>query len=91
MLSGGAQLYGNRSLPASLVSLAPGESIHVLTRVAFPRLSDAESSSAGPFVAHAVLNDQVIGLVDGQIFENTQEFGSAVSAEYSPKSLERIS
>jgi hypothetical protein len=89
VLTGGARLYGNRTFAGTLVSLAPGESIRVLARVAFPNLSGAEQSGSGPFVAHAVLNDRVTSLVDGQIFENTQEFGSAISAEYSPKSLFR--
>src|SRR5947209_8282607 len=42
---GGADLYGNASIPATLVNLAPGESIRVLTRVALGR------SGSEPIVA----------------------------------------
>jgi hypothetical protein len=85
---GGADLYGRDSIPGTLITLAPGESIRVLTRVALPRNS-APNSGAGVFVAGAILNGETIKIVNGQTVSDMQEIGSAGSSEYTPEALFR--
>jgi hypothetical protein len=86
-LSGGAELYGSRDWPGTLVSIVPGESVRVLTRVALPPILNADRASETIFIAHAVMDDQAIHTVDGQTIEDTKELGSATSAEYTPHSF----
>jgi hypothetical protein len=87
ILPGGADLYGNRAFPGTLVTLAPGKSVRVLTRVALPLVLVADQTSTAVFVAHAVLNDETIRTVDGQTLVDGQEIGSATSPPYTLKSL----
>ena len=81
MLAGGARLYGSEAFPSTLVMLASQKSLRILARVTVPPVL-ADHSSEAVFVAHAVLIDQTIGVVGGQISEDTKEIGSAVSPEY---------
>ncbi len=85
-LSKTTDLYGSRMSPETLVKLAPGESIRVLTILVLPR--DPHTSEAGEtFVAHAVLDSETIRNINGQTVSNTQELGSASSIEYASRSL----
>ncbi len=81
VLAGGARLYGSEAFPSTLVMLASQKSLRILARVTLPPVL-ADHSSEAVFVAHAVLNDQTMGMVGGQISEDTKEIGSAVSPEY---------
>ena len=86
VLRGGAQLYGNRSSPGTLVQLAPGDSIRVLAKVGLKPQSAREDRQA-VFVAHAVLNDERIRQVNTEAIMDSQEIGSATSSEYTPESF----
>jgi hypothetical protein len=90
-LPGGADLYGSRAWPATLVSLAPGESIRVLARVTLPPIRITDQANAIAFFAHGVLDNQTINTVDDRTVEDTQEIGSATSPEYTAQSLLRLS
>jgi hypothetical protein len=87
IVTGGAQLYGSRAIPETLVKLAPGESIHVLAKVELKSHSSDGNSSV--FVAHAVLNDETVRQTDGETVMDSQEIGSAASSEYTPESLSK--
>ena len=82
---GGVELYGNRGWPGTLMSLAPGESVRVLARVALPPIPIPDQDSGMVFVGHAILDNQAVHTVDGQTFEDTQEIGSATSTEFTPQ------
>src|SRR5258708_25047162 len=56
ILEGGAVLYGSSKLPETMVTLAPGDSIRVLTRVALPQVPPSGPDT--PFVASAMLNNE---------------------------------
>jgi hypothetical protein len=86
ILPGGADLYGSPRLPETLTTLAPGDSVRVLTRVALPRVPSAEEGTV-VFVASAMLNNERIKTVNGQIVSDLQEIGSASSPEYTLESL----
>jgi hypothetical protein len=73
---GGADLYGSVSVPATVVTLAPGDSIRVLTKVA---MSGSESET---FVATASLNNETLRTVKGELLLESQEIGFATSGEY---------
>ena len=90
MLSGGANLYGSRTSPETLVKLAPGESIRVLTRAALQQASSLEGTGEGVFVGHAVLDEEIVKTSNGETFEDTQEVGSATSGEYTLQSLSKV-
>jgi len=85
ILSGSAHLYGSDAVPGTLLSLATGESIRVLLRVAFAK----SSTSVGEvvFVGHATLNNEAIKMVNGQTVLQFQEIGSAASPEYTPEAI----
>jgi hypothetical protein len=83
---GGADLYGSAAFPGTLVNLAPGDSIRVLTRVALPEGGDA-APGAETFDASASLVNQTLKTVNGQIVSDSQEVGFARSPEYTPQSL----
>jgi hypothetical protein len=85
ILSGSAHLYGSDAVPGTLLSLATGESIRVLLRVAFAK----SSTSVGEvvFVGHATLNNEAIKMVNGQTVLEFQEIGSAASPEYTSEAL----
>ncbi len=80
LLPGGADLYGNRAFPDSLVRLGPGDSMRVLTRVALPTKGEA-------FVADIMLIDQSVKIVGGEGLTETNLVGSATSQEYTLQSL----
>jgi len=86
---GGADLYGSAALAGTLVSLAPGDSIRVLTRVALPEVC-GEASNTETFDASASLVNQTIKTVNGQVLSDSQEVGFARSAEYTLQSLLKL-
>jgi|SRR5271166_3826877 len=85
ILPGGADLYGSQKLPGTLLVLAPGESIHVFTRVALPSFRALQLEAV--FVADVILNDETIRSVDGRDFSDMREIGSASSEEYTSQRL----
>jgi hypothetical protein len=85
ILLGQVSLYGSDSVAGSLVVLAPGESMQVLSKVAFPP-GDAERGSF-VFVGHAMLGNETVKAANGQTLSETQEIGSASSSEYSAAAL----
>jgi hypothetical protein len=86
ILPGGADLCGRNAFPGTLIALAPGESIRVLTRVALPHIS-IPGPGARVFVADAILNRETIKIVNGQTVSDMQEIGLASSPEYTPEDL----
>jgi hypothetical protein len=84
-LAGGAHLYGNEALLGTLFTLAPGRSVRVLTRVAVPPISATDQDGTVAFVAHVMLDEETISMVDGQPFTDSHEIGSAQSLEYPPQ------
>ena len=87
---GGADLYGSAAFPGTLVNLAPGDSIRVLTRVALPEGGDA-APGAETFDASASLVNQTLKTVNGQIVSDSQELdlrGARVHAAVSPQIAE---
>ncbi len=80
-LPGGARLYGNDE-SATLVALAPGDSIRVCAKVALSPATAVDQSSTVVFVAHAMLVDETVTAVDGKPFMDGFEVGSAKSPEY---------
>jgi hypothetical protein len=89
ILQGGADLYGSTSFPETLVSLAPGDSIRALTRIALPEARDAGPDAAISFIASASLNDETIRIVNGEILSDIRNLGFASSQEYTSDSLLR--
>jgi hypothetical protein len=85
---GGAELYGSAEFPESLVSLAPGDSIRVLTLVALPE-AGGEAPNAEGIDASASLSNQTIRTLNGQLVSDSQEIGFARSQEYTIDSLLR--
>jgi hypothetical protein len=89
MLPGGAELYGNEE-SATLVTLAPGESLRVRAKVALPHVPRAGQKSAPVLVAHAVLSEKTVTTVEGKSFMDcTQDLGYARSPEYTLEALLR--
>lgn len=84
ILPGGADLYGSASVPATLVTLAPGDSVRVLTRVTLPR------SESEPLVATASLDDQTLRIVKGELVLDSEDAGFAASTEFTLGSLLQI-
>lgn len=84
---GGADLYGTTSVPATLINLAPGNSIRVLARVALPELSISGPGQA--FDASASLVNETITMTKGQILSDSKEIGFARSPDYTIESLPR--
>jgi len=90
MLSGRSDLYGNLNSPETLVDLAPGESIRVLTRVALPQDSSSEGTGEETLVGHAVLENEVVKTNNGSTSADSQEVGSVISAGYTLRSLSKV-
>jgi hypothetical protein len=86
IFSGGAELYGSSDVPGTLVRLAPGESIRVLTRVA---LAERVSPKGEEFDASASLDYETLKTVDRQLVSDSKEIGFARSQEYTLDSLLR--
>ena len=86
VLPGQAYLYGSDTVPGSLVSVGPGESIRVLARVALPRAPATETE--GPvFVGHASLNNLTFKIMNGKSVFDMQQIGSSSSTEYTAQTL----
>ena len=83
---GGAELYGANAVPDSLLSIAPGDVVHVLTTVAVPEPEGAETNAA-PFVASASLDNETVTASDGKIVSDSVEVGFVRSNEYTAKSI----
>ena len=80
---GGTDLYGSASVPATLVTLGPGDSILVLTLVTLPM------SGPEPLIATASLENQTLKTTNGELALDSQEIGFAMSTEYPLNSLLR--
>lgn len=78
---GGADLYGSADVPASLVSLAPYDSVRILSRVTLP--------GPGPdkVVATATLDKETLQAANRGFLLDSRELGFAVSQEYTLDSL----
>jgi hypothetical protein len=74
---GGADLYGSTSVPGTLIRLAPGESIHVLTKIALPTSNDKRGEEQR-FVATGSLNTETVKNLNGRIVSYSQISGSHV-------------
>lgn len=83
---GGAELFGSAEFPETLVSLAPGNSLRVLTRVALPEVG---GRNADTFVASASLGNESMRTMNGVILSDLQNVGFATSQEYTLASLLR--
>jgi hypothetical protein len=83
MLPGGACLYGNTSVPGTLVSVAPGESIRVLARVTLP----TGEENKGVIVGRVRLNDETVKTFGTQTSSDTREIGMGESRDYPIRSL----
>ena len=86
LLPGGANLYGNSEVPGSLTTLAPGDSIRVLARIALPLQPTAESTAV-LFHAGANLSDETLKVVNGKRVSELHIVGSAYSHEFTLQSL----
>ena len=86
MFPGGADLYGSAEFPGTLTTLAPGDSLRVLARVALPE-AGVEGHAGGAFIASASLNHVAFRTVNGEILLESQNVGSATSSEYTATSL----
>lgn len=87
LLPGGAWLYGNEE-SATLVTLAPGDSIRVRTKVKLPPVLGTGHKKTEVFVAHARLVGQTVTTVDGKTLrDTTEDLGSANSPEYTLEAL----
>jgi hypothetical protein len=73
-------LYGSRKFPNTLVVLAPGRLIRVLTRI--PILPPATDPKDSIVTASVILGTDVVEVTDGRSFVEMEEIGSANSPEY---------
>ena len=78
-------LYGSRKFPGTLVALAPGGSIRVLTRI--PILPPETDPKDSIVTASAILGTDVVKVTDGRSFVEMEEIGSASSPEYTTQFL----
>lgn len=83
---GGADLFGSPTIPGTLVNLGPGSSVRVITRVGLPRPTYSENDLV-PLIAGAMMNNETIRTVHGQLVEESQEIGSAYSQPVTSESL----
>lgn len=79
-------LYGADSVPGTMKTLAPGESMRIRAEVALPNPT-REEVSGRTLVARFMLDDETIVTRDGHRFLEAKEVGSASSVEYTPASL----
>ncbi len=86
MLAGGALLCGRQGVPGTLITLAPGGSIRVLTLVALPSAAEVEAGN-GLFSASALLSHETLKNANGNLFSNLQTISSAHSPEFTLGSL----
>jgi hypothetical protein len=87
MLPGGAWLYGNEE-SATLVTLAPGDSIRVRAHVKLPAARGRDRKKTDIFVARANLVVQAVTTVDGKSYrDDNEDLGSANSPEYTLEAL----
>lgn len=84
VLAGGANLYGNDAHPETILKLAPGKWLRVLARVRV--LDESITQKKGTtLIAHAILDIETLKTVRGETTLDSQEMGSARSAEYNWK------
>jgi hypothetical protein len=67
-----------------MVSLAPGDSIKILTRVALPSQDNARGKV---IVGRLSLNNDVVGTIQGLTVSKSSELGTAESRDYTLDSL----
>jgi hypothetical protein len=89
MLSGGVDLYGRPEVTGTLITLAPGGSIRVLTLVALPSNSQTGASTEA-FVGTALLTTEAIRAAGGKLFSDLQEIGSAFSRQFTLESISSL-
>jgi hypothetical protein len=86
-LSGGANLYGNQQT-ATVVLLAPGESVRVRGEVALPTMPTQDQNHKTVYVASATLVVETVSTTHDQTLrECTEDLGSAYSPEYGLQEL----
>lgn len=83
----GTNLYGNRGMPGTLVTLSPGETMKVLARVSLGPSPHLATPDARVFVAHATLANETVKTINKRTLSVTQEVGSSTSPDYSPQLL----
>lgn len=78
----GANLYGNPEVAGSLIVVSPGQSLTVLSKVmtAAPT-GQTETNAPASYVGHATLQEEVMKPLDGGLFVESTELGSATSAQ----------
>jgi hypothetical protein len=80
VLPGKTELFGNSSLPGTLVALEPGGSIQVRTRMQLlDRSSNVNPTTEKTLVGHAILESQSIKTQNGTTSEKTEIVGYADS------------
>jgi hypothetical protein len=82
----GVHLYGDRTVPSSIVTLPPGSSIHVLAFAANPQHQQISNPKA-KVIAHVVLIQETVTIVGVNASGRANEIGSAISEEYSIANL----
>jgi hypothetical protein len=84
VLAGGANLYGNDAHPETILKLAPGKWLRVFARVRV--LDEPVTQKKGTtLIAHVILDIETLKTVHGETTLDSQEIGSARSAEYNWK------
>jgi hypothetical protein len=81
LLTGGANLYGSSKVPGTLTTLAPGDSVHILARVALPSQSPGQPTAV-LLHAGANLSDETFNVVNGKKVFESHVIGSAYSNEF---------
>lgn len=81
-LSGKTDLYGSQAYPESWIKLAPGESLRVLTRATLRRDVIPGHDQTGTVAGHISLVDQTISNSNSETSEDSEELGSADSADF---------
>jgi hypothetical protein len=86
-INGTTHLYSSQTSTETSVTLAPGESLRVLTRATFPHTAVSGQEGQQIVVGHLTLSDQTIKSDNSETSEDSEEVGSADSAEYTMSSL----
>ena len=79
----GAELYGNKVMAGTLLTLAPKQSMRVLATVDTSSIQKKD----GTLIARISLVTETVKSIDGKPFSDTDEIGSASSQEYPVESL----
>lgn len=82
-LPGGAHLYGNVDHPATLLTLAPAQSVQIIVSVRISREGTAAGTTS--LIGHAALTTETLKTADDQTSVDSEETGSATSPPYRMK------